>query len=294
MWVVFPLLIVLFVILDLRGIGKREMSPKEALLRTGFWIFLALIFNVIIYLRHGREIALEFSSAYLIEYSMSIDNIFGFYLIFQSFQILPQHQPKVLFWGIIGAMVFRLLFIILGIWVISKYQFFLYIFGFILLTAAARLLIRKKPIGDRFLIKIAKKFFPLVDSQSGNFFEKVDGKIWMTPLFVALCALEGCDIIFSFDSIDAVFGATLDPFIVFSSNACAIVGLRSMYFAIGHLFSHFSYIRYAVCAILFFLGVKMVGSFYFTISPVMSLLVIATIVVTSIILSLLCTRRSYT
>lgn len=236
---------------------RGALSMRESLWMSAFWIGLAALFNLGIYFYAGGEAALLFLSAYLIEKMLSIDNLFVILLIFQSLAIPTRHQHKVLFWGLFGAIVFRALFILLGLALIEAFSWLLYLFGAFLIVAGIRLWLDKdievKPENNRVIIFL-EKFIPLAKGvETGQFFIKGA----MTPLFVALVMVETSDLLFAFDSIPAVFAITRDPFIAYTSNIFAILGLRSLFFAASGLLGRFRYLHHALALILILMGIKM-------------------------------------
>ena len=269
------------------------MQIKKALKSMMFWVLLALIFNAGIYIFLGQEKALEFLGGYVIEQSLSIDNLFLFLLIFSSFQIPIKYQKRVLNYGIIGAIILRLIFIMLGVVIINKFHFILYIFGFILIASGIKMFIHKeeeaKDFKNNFIIKWLKKIIPVTDKlHEEKFFVRIQNVLYATPLFAIIIIIEGSDILFAIDSIPAIFSITTDPFIVYTSNMFAIMGLRSMYFILEKLHSAFQYVKYGVAVILIFTGVKLaILMFHVEISVGISLITIITILVVSIVLSLI-------
>jgi tellurite resistance protein TerC len=253
--------------------SKSHYRSKDVKL-TLFWISLALIFNLGIYFAMGSEAAVNFFTGYLVEKSLSVDNLFVFLVIFKSFHIAPHDQHKILMWGIIGAIVLRAIFIFAGLALISAFDQVFYIFGAFLIFAGYKMLFQpdKKIEPEKHpLILLLERFVPVTHSmENGHFF--IDGKA--TPLFLALISIEFSDVVFALDSIPAIFGITQDPFIVLTSNLFAILGLRSLYFVLESTISTFKYLHYGLAAILVFIGVKMLGHGYLDVSPLASLIVI--------------------
>ncbi|HCM76946.1 MAG TPA: hypothetical protein DIS90_11225 [Cytophagales bacterium] len=262
-WVSFNAFILLMLALDL-GVFHRQskvISIKEAFLWTGFYIILAFIFNVIVYYSMGSEKAFEFFTGYLIEKSLSVDNIFVIILIFSYFQVPEAHQHKVLFWGILGALVMRGFFIYVGVELIHQFHWLIYIFGGFLVYTGIKIVTsgdmsidpNKNPV-----IKLSRRFFSVTDQFHGDrFFVMKEGRKWATPLFLVLMLIESTDLIFAVDSIPAILAISDDAFIVYTSNVFAILGLRSLYFALAGLEKFFQYLKYGVSAILVFVGIKM-------------------------------------
>lgn len=272
------------------------MSTKKALSRVGLWVGLAMLFNAVIYFILGKQKAIEFLGGYVIEQSLSIDNLFLFLMIFTSFGIKPQYQRRVLSWGIAGAIVLRLIFILLGVTIINKFSFVIYIFGAILIFSGIRMAVKKDAAFDpskNKSIKLLSKIMPVIDHTEGNkFFIKKDAKIYATPLFAVLLVIETSDIIFAVDSIPAVFSMTTDTFIVYTSNIFAILGLRSMYFVLGKMHEKFKYVKYGVAMILTFTGGKMLVEYFGIKIPIlMSLCIIFAILAVSVIASIIVTKK---
>jgi len=292
-WGGFNILVLAMLALDL-GIFHRKdhkISVKEGLVWSIIWIIVALIFNVIVYFWQGEAKALQFFTGYLIERSLSIDNIFVFLLIFTYFGVPDKFQYKVLFWGIIGALVMRGLFIGIGALLIARFHWVIYIFGAFLVYTGIKMGVagdtkiepEKNPV-----LRFVRRFIPLTDNyDKGKFFVKKAGKKLGTPLFVVLIVVETTDIVFAVDSIPAIFAITLDPFIVYTSNVFAILGLRALYFALAGLMDMFYYLKYGLSAILAFVGVKMLISGFYKIPDMMALGVIAFLLAISIIFSIL-------
>jgi tellurite resistance protein TerC len=293
--------------LDL-GVFHRKahaVSTKEAASWTVVWITLALLFNGAIYLfwhvmmpgsaSTNGQAALEFLTGYLIEYSLSVDNIFVFVLIFSYFRVPAAYQHRVLFWGIMGALVMRGILILVGAALIEQFHWVIYIFGAFLIFTGIRMAFHKDEEihpDDNPLIKLARRVIPVTSSYEGQrFFVRHAGKLMATPLFLVLLLAESTDLIFALDSIPAIFAVTLDPFIVFTSNACAILGLRSLYFLLAGVVDKFHYLKLGLATILTFVGVKMVLADIFHIPIAASLLVIVSILVVAIVASLIRTRR---
>lgn len=290
-WIGFLVFVMLMLILDL-GVFHRnshEVKVKEALIWSGVWISLALLFNYGLYLYMGKEKALEFLAGYLIEKSLSVDNLFVFIMLFSYFNVSPKYQHKVLFWGIIGALVLRAIFIFAGVALISKFHWIIYLFGVFLLFTGAKMLFHddKEVEPDKNpLVRLFKRFFPVTDSMSGGrFFVKINAKRFATPLFIVLLIVEFTDLIFAVDSIPAILAVSNDTFIIFTSNVFAILGLRSLYFALAGITKYFHYLKYGLSVILIFIGVKMLIVDLYKIPIVYSLLTIVGILAVSVLLS---------
>jgi tellurite resistance protein TerC len=262
-WIGVLTLILLFLILDLGVFNKvpHKISMHEALGMSVAWVTLALCFNLGIWYWKGGEPALAFFTGYLLEKLLSLDNMFVFLIIFNFFNIIPRHQHRILFWGILGAIVFRLLLILLGIKLIQTFDWILYFFGVLLLYSSYKIFReRNKPaeVETNAIIIWAKKWIPLRDNYKGRrFFLFREGRWVATPALLVLFTIEVSDIVFAIDSIPAIFAITLDPFIVFTSNIFAILGLRSLYFLIAHILPRFYYLQHALAVILGFIGIKL-------------------------------------
>ncbi len=262
-WIGFNVFVLAMLILDAAVFHRKahEVKFKEALLWSGFWISLALLFNVGIYYFKGKEAALQFLAGYLIEESLSIDNLFVFLLIFSYFKVPHLYQHKILFWGILGAQVMRAVFIFAGVALIHKFHWIIYIFGAFLMFSGLKLFFEKdKKVSPEknIVLRGFKKFFPVThDYHDGKFFVKETGKWTATPLFVVLLVIETTDLVFAVDSIPAILAITKDPFIVYTSNIFAILGLRALYFALAELMKLFHNLHYGLGVILVFVGIKM-------------------------------------
>ncbi len=292
-WIAFIALILVFLALDLGVFHKNEhvIKTKEAAIWTAIWVTVAMSFSGVIYwLFEGNHIAnptdltpskavIKYITGYLIELSLSVDNVFVIAVIFSSFSIPPLYQHRVLFWGILGAIVFRALMIVFGVALITKFEWIIYVFGVFLLYTAFKMLKSDEEDFDprkSFIFKQVKKIFPISTKLHGHdFFIRKMGIRAATPLFVALIVIELTDILFALDSIPAILAITADPFIVFSSNILAILGLRSMYFLISRMLEKFKYINYSLVVILAFVGIKMLLSHYVEFPEWLSLSVIA-------------------
>lgn len=300
LWAGFVVFIILMLLLDLVVFSRKmhQIKMKEALLLSLFWISLAVIFNLGVWKYLGQQKALEFLAAYLIEESLSIDNLFVFILIFAYFQVNPKYQHKILFWGIIGAMVLRAIFIITGVVLINKFHWIIYIFGAFLIFTGIRMAFDKgsKIEPDKNpVIKLVKKIFPVTtDNRYGKFFVRIDAKLFATPLFITLVMIEFTDLVFAVDSIPAVLAISNDPFIVYTSNVFAILGLRSLYFALSSIINYFRFLKFGLAAILFFVGVKMCLSGIYKMPIGISLGVLVGILALSVILSVVIPAKAET
>ncbi len=291
-WILFNAFVLLMLALDLGVFHRKthEISLKEALTWTFVWISLALVFNAIIFYWRGRQQALEFLTGYLVEKALSIDNIFVFIMIFTYFQIPAKYQHKVLFWGVLGALLMRVVFIFAGVALIEKFHFAIYIFGALLIYTGykmfyhnnAKIEPEKNP-----LIRFFKKFMPVTPQlHEDNFIAKLNGKRYATPLFLVLLLIESSDLIFAVDSIPAILAITQDQFIVYTSNVFAILGLRSLYFALAGIVHRFWLLSFGLAVVLVFVGIKMLLVDLYKIPIEWSLIFIATIIAGSIFLSL--------
>ncbi len=292
MWVAFWIVVLAALFIDLAVLNKHQghVSIKEAAVMVTAWISLAALFGGAIWLFEGPRHALEFYTGYILEYSLSIDNMFVFIMIFSYFAVPHDLQPKVLLWGILGAVVMRFIFIFVGVQLISAFAWMIYVFGALLIFTAAKMLLQKEDEkmdpGNSFILRVFKKIMPIkTDYHGNNFFVKENAKWLATPLFAALLVIEMSDVIFAVDSIPAVLGITRDTFLVYSSNIFAIIGLRSLYFLLSGMAGRFPYLKYGISVILFFVGVKMIISHYVKIPVPLSLGVIVAILALSILAS---------
>lgn len=291
-WIIFNAFVLIMLALDLGVFHRKthEISLRESLTWTFIWIFLALVFNAIIYSWKGRVQALEFFTGYLVEKSLSVDNIFVFLMIFTYFRIPPVYQHKVLFWGIIGALILRVIFIFAGVALIEKFHFTIYLFGALLIFSGYKMFQHnntkiepdKNPV-----IRFFKRFMPVTQElREDKFFVKTGGKRFATPLFLVLILIETTDVIFAVDSIPAILAITQDQFIVYTSNVFAILGLRSLYFALAGVVHRFWLLSYGLAVVLIFVGLKMILIDLYKIPIEWSLAFIALIISMSIVLSL--------
>jgi tellurite resistance protein TerC len=320
LWIAFLLLVFVFLALDL-GVFNRHahvISVKEALRWTGIWIAVALLFNVVVYFIYeyhwfgmqgfirvldkdtgqmvhtpatGFQMALQFLAGYIIEKSLSMDNIFVIAVIFGYFKVPPKYQHRVLFWGILGALIMRGAMIALGAVMIKSFSWTIYLFGGLLIVTAIRMLLSGDEHGDpnnNWLIKLARKIYPVADEYDGQkFFTVANGKRAMTKLMLVLLVVESTDVLFAVDSIPAIFAVTEDPFIVFTSNVFAILGLRSLYFALAGMIDQFRYLKPSLVFVLAFVGVKMIISHHYPLPTWVSLAVIVGILAVGIVASLM-------
>lgn len=289
-WVLFNVFVLLMLALDLGVFHRKSHGVKfrEAAVWSLVWIALAAIFAAGLYYWEGRTAGLEFATGYVIELSLSVDNLFVFLLIFKFFRVSPEHQHKVLFWGIIGALVMRAVFILLGVGLIRRFEWVVYIFGALLVYSGIKLFFQsdaevhpeKNPV-----LRLFRRFVPVTDDYHGSkFFIRKPG-LYATPLFVVLIVVETTDLLFAVDSIPAILAITLDAFIVYTSNVFAIMGLRSMYFALAGMMELFHYLHYGLSLVLIFVGGKMLAAHYYKIPTWVALMVVAGLLGISVLAS---------
>ena len=292
-WIAFNIFILLLLALDLGVFQKRAhaVKIKEALLLSAFWIGISLLFNLFVYFWLGPKSALEFLTGYLIEKSLSVDNLFVFYLLFSYFKVPAANQHKVLFWGILGALVLRFLFIFAGVSLIQRFHWTIYLLGAFLVFSGIKMAFQKE--GDLHpeknpVLRFSRRLIPVTKNyHHGRFFVRGAGRWLATPLFIALLVVETTDIMFAVDSIHAILAITLDAFIVYASNVFAILGLRALYFALAGVIELFHYLHYGLSLILVFVGVKMLLSDVYKIPTPLALGVVAVILALAVVLSLL-------
>jgi TerC family integral membrane protein len=296
-WILFNLFVVAMLALDLGVFHRRahEVRFREALAWSAMWILLAATFAAIIYFWHGRVPALEFVTGYTIELSLSVDNLFVFLLIFRYFRVPGEDQHKVLFWGIIGALIMRAIFILVGVSLIRRFHWIVYAFGALLVYSGIRLFTEagsevhpeKNPV-----LRLFRRWVPVTqDYHAGKFFVRQPALL-ATPLLVVLLVVETTDLLFAVDSIPAVLAITLNAFIVYTSNVFAILGLRSMYFALAGMMEIFHYLHYGLSVVLIFVGVKMLLSHYYQIPTVVALGVVAGVLLLSVLVSVIHPKRA--
>lgn len=293
-WVGFLAFITVMLALDLGVFNRKahEVSLKEALGWCGIWFGLAMAFNLLISQKLGAQQGLEFFTGYIVELCLSVDNVFVFIVVFQYFRVEPRHQHRVLFWGIVGAVVMRAIFIFAGISLINAFHWIIYLFGAFLVFTGIKLAIPKKEDGfapeKNPAVRLARRLFPVSPNfEGGKFFTFIDGKRHATPLFIVLVVIETTDVMFALDSIPAVIAITRNEFIVFTSNIFAILGLRSLYFAVSGVMKLFRFLNIGLAVILTFVGVKMIVSHYYPIDIRISLGIIGTVLAASILASVL-------
>ncbi len=263
MWVIFNILTVVMLVIDLAVFHRKahEVRAREAAIWSGVWIGVSLLFNLVIFLLMGRAKALEFLTGYLIEKSLSVDNIFVFVLIFSYFKVPPAYQHRVLFWGVVGAIILRALFIFGGIALLHTFHWLVYLLGLLLIWGGIQML-RHDKVGvepeKNKVLRLFRRFVPMLpDYEGARLIVRRKGRIFATPLMGVLIAIETTDIVFALDSIPAILAISRDPFIVYSSNICAILGLRALYFLFAVIVDRLRYLRYSLALILCFVGVKM-------------------------------------
>jgi tellurite resistance protein TerC len=297
LWPIFGGIVVIALFLDLFVFQRKAhiIPVKEALKLVAFWVGLALIFDAVLYFVQGRNSAVLFTTAYLIEYSLSIDNLFVFLAIFTYFAVPREAQRKVLLWGILGAIIFRGIFIFAGIGLISKFHFLIYILGAFLIFTSIKLITQKeKEIEPEKnpVVRFARKIIRVTPEYDGaTFFQRNKGLLYATPLIIVLITIETMDIMFATDSVPSVLAVTLDPLIVYSSSIFAVLGLRALFFALAGLFYLFRYLSTGVCVVLVFVGVKMLLSDVVEIPVLISLGIVLAVLAGSIILSLVIPRK---
>jgi tellurite resistance protein TerC len=311
-WIAFLVFVVVMVALDL-GVFHREIkapTARNALGWTLIWVVLALLFNALVYVLYennyawaslptehltGQQAGTQFLLGYLLEKSLSVDNIFVIAMIFSYFRVPLALQHRVLFWGILGAVVLRGVMIFLGVALINRFEWVSYLFGaFLIYTAARMMVLRHETLepADSALVELAKRWIPFTDRYHGShFFAQIDGRRVATPLFLALLLVESCDIMFAVDSIPAIFAVTREPFIIFTSNVFAILGLRSLYFVLASYMEKFRYLKSALVFVLAYVGVKMILGNHYHIPDAISMGVILGILAVGILASIIGARK---
>jgi len=297
LWTGFIVFVFIMLALDLGVFHRKshEVKIREALIWSAVWISLALIFNYGIFIFMGKEKAIEFLTGYVIEKSLSIDNLFVFIMVFTYFNVEPKYQHKILFWGILGALIMRAIFIFAGVALISMFHWIIYVFGGFLIFTGVKMLFHKDEKlnpNKNPLVIIFKKFFPVTEEMHGSkFFVKINSRTVATPLFIVLLVIEFTDLIFAVDSIPAILAISNDTFIIFTSNVFAILGLRALYFALAGITKYFYYLKYGLSAILVFVGIKMIMAEFYKIPIVYSLLSISGILLISILFSIVFPKK---
>jgi tellurite resistance protein TerC len=298
LWVAFLIGIAVLLLLDLLVVHKEahEIGMREATLASAFWIALGLLFAVPVYYVLGSAASVQYLTGYVIEKSLSVDNVFVWAVIFQTFAIPSRYQHRVLFWGIFGALVLRAVFILSGVALLERMAWLLFVFGGILIFTAWR--IATHDVGDVHpernpLLKLVRRFVPVTSDFHGQrLFTRIDGRLLATPLFVTLVLVEGTDVVFAVDSVPAILAVSRDPFVVFSSNAMAILGLRALYFLLAGAQGKLVHLNKGLAVILAFVGVKMIVSHWFHVPTTLSLAVIVGVLALTVWASLRTTRRN--
>ena len=296
-WIAFHIGVFVAIGIDLVTFKRRgrELSIRAAFQRTAIWVIVSLAFNALVWRIKGPHHALDFLTGYLIEYSLSMDNIFVFVLIFAHFRVPPLAQRRVLVWGIVGALVMRGTMIWCGIALVQRFHFVLYLFGLFLLITAARMFFRKHPARDfteGWVLRTCRRILPITrEFHAEHFHVRIDGRWMFTPLALTMIVIEVTDLIFAVDSIPAIFAITRDPFIVYTSNICAILGLRSLYFLLAGLMDRFIYLRTGLAFVLAFVGIKMIIADYLPIPRRLSLGIIVLILAVTIVISMMKTQN---
>lgn len=310
-WIIFIITILIFIALDLGVFNKTPhiITPKEASVWTVFWLIIGLSFSFLIYFifKNGwvdnptnlvpRDAVLKYITGYLIELSLSIDNIFVIAVIFSSYKVPPKYQHRVLFWGIMGALVFRALMIFFGVSMVTRFEWMIYVFGAFLIFTAIKLLFSKEESEfdpkKSIIFRSIRKIVPITSTvESEHFFVKKRHLLVATPLFIVLIIIEITDVFFALDSIPAILAITTNPFIVFSSNILAILGLRSMYFFLSHMTSKFHYLKYSLVAILSFVGIKLLFAHSLVLPEWFSLAFIFLSLMTGVLVSIKLTKKA--
>jgi tellurite resistance protein TerC len=297
LWIGFTAAVLALLALDLGVFNRRPhaVSLREAAFWSLLWVALSLAFGSWILLTHGKAAGIEFFAGYLIEKSLSLDNIFVFLLVFRAMGVQPRFQHRVLFWGVVGALLLRGIMIAAGVALIHRFAWILFVFGALLLYAGLHLLIRGhknfRP-EDNSLLRWARRTFPMATTDTGQHFWVVEnGRRAVTSLFLALVVIEGADVLFALDSIPAVFGVTHDPFIVYASNVCAILGLRSFYFLLAGVLPLFRYLDAGISSVLIFIGAKMLAEPWLHVPTYLSLIIVSTLLGTAVVASLFAARN---
>jgi tellurite resistance protein TerC len=296
LWAGFIASVLLMLAIDLGVFHRKahQVSLKEALTWTAVWIILALLFNAGLWHWRGSETAMQFLAGYLIEKALSVDNIFVFVMIFGFFRVPDLYQHKILFWGILGALVMRAVFIAAGVTLLEHFHWLIYVFGaFLIVTGIKMAVVKDKEIHPERnpVLRLFRRLMPVTDDYEGDhFFVRREGRRWATPMFITLLFVELTDLIFAVDSIPAILAITQDAFIIYTSNVFAILGLRSLYFALAGIMRLFHYLNYGLAAILVFVGIKMGLVDIYKIPVALSLCVVAGILLLSVVASLLCPR----
>jgi tellurite resistance protein TerC len=296
-WILFNLFVIAMLALDLGVLNRRAHAVgfREALGWSAMWIVLALGFAVVVYFWHGKKESLEFVTGYVIELSLSIDNLFVFLVLFRYFQVPREQQHKVLFWGILGALVMRGAFILAGVGLIRRFEWITYVFGMLLIYSGLKLLRQgdeEMDPGKNPFLRLFRRWMPVTEHYEGGRFWVRRERVYATPLLVVLLMVETTDVLFAVDSIPAILAITLNAFIVYTSNVFAILGLRSMYFALAGVMDLFQYLHYGLSVVLVFIGVKMLASHYYPIPTIVALGVVIGVLGISVALSRILPKRA--
>lgn len=297
LWTLFAAFVVTMLALDL-GVFHRKahvIGVREAAIWSAVWVAVSLLFNALVGWRLGREAGGAFLTGYIIEKSLSVDNLFVFYMLFAAFRVPDTYQHRLLFWGILGALILRTGMVFGGSWLLSQFTFLTYIFGGVLILTGAKMLARpgKEPHPEKGrAYRLVQRIIPSTsEPHGGSFFVRQGGRTLATPLFIALILIELSDIVFAIDSILAIFAITDDPFIVLTSNIFAVLGMRSLYFLLAGMARRFVYLQPGLALVLVFVGIKMAARDLFHLPVVLSLLVVVSLIGGSIVASLIRTRR---
>jgi tellurite resistance protein TerC len=296
-WVGFIAFVLAMLALDLGVFNRKahEVKPREAAIWTSVWVSLALLFAAGLYFFYGAQVALTFLTGYIIEESLSVDNIFVMVLIFDYFAVPKQYQHRVLFYGILGALIMRGIFIALGALLLAKFHWIIYVFGALLVVTGVRMAFKQDEqfnADENPVVKLVRRWVPMTGRYDGQkFFTVENGVRVATPLLMVLVLVEFTDLVFAVDSIPAIFGVTRDPFIVFTSNIFAILGLRSLYFLLAAVVDRFYLLKYGLAIILTFVGLKMIGEAFIHIPILLSLAVIIGVLIASVVASLIWPQR---
>ena len=298
-WVAFHVGVLAALAVDLLSFrGPHTISLRSAVWRSLIWIGLSLAFNAVVWWWQGADQGIDFFTGYLIEYSLSVDNIFVFVLIFAYFRVPPQYEHRVLIWGILGAIAMRGLMIWLGVTLVARFHFVLYLFGAFLFITGLRMFGGKNQdldLDNNFVLKFTRRLLPVTNDYHGpKFIALVGGRRMLTPLALVLIVIDVMDLIFAVDSIPAVLAITQDTFIIYTSNICAILGLRSLYFLLANLVTRFIYLRFGLAVILCFVGAKMIVAKWMHIPNWLSLLIIGSTLLATILVSILATKNQAT
>jgi len=293
-WFGFNLAVVVLLVLDLAVLDRRQRGPSmlESIVTTLVWVTMAVGFGCWLTWHEGSTKGSEFFTGYVIEYSLSVDNLFLFVLIFASFRVAPDQQRRLLFWGVIGALIMRGVMIGAGVALLNAFQWIIYIFGAYILYAGVRMLFHKAEaevkVEEQFVVRMARRFLPLSSGDhGGHFVVREAGRLKFTLLFLVLVVVELTDLVFALDSIPAIFGVTRDPFIVYTSNVCAVLGLRSLYFVLARAVKSLVYLHLGLACVLIFIGAKMVCEDFLPIPTELSLFIVGGILGVAIAASLL-------